>query len=276
MAPARAVAGRFPPCETDGMFRSEDEDHPVPGEWIVNRILTLLRDLRQEDPRFRELKPRNLLDPAAVYEPAARGDFDAAVAAVAAKYGLEPGRVRLVWLLEMSPRTAAHVHCEPGGAVEIAIRECYQRDPEGFGTVIAHELGHAYLTDLGIENGGSWEAEATTDLVTMVKGLGKLTVNGVSHLFYGETAGSRCYGYLNREANVFAYARTCQQLGVPPAEVRSGLNPAALSYLRTLTEEPGPPGCLLGGLLGFLRRRPKPISEMDLAVDEHGNIVERP
>lgn len=174
------------------MLESEDDYRPVPGEWIEDRLLRLLEELRAGDPRFNELKPWKPLDPGAVYAAVQRRDFDRAVGLICAKYGLDPDRVRLAWVDEIRrDRIAAHVQSEPFGEVNITIRRMYGQDPAGFGTVLAHEVGHAYLTDLGIENGGTWEGEATTDLVTMVKGLGKLTVNGVEQVVDGQRAGSR-------------------------------------------------------------------------------------
>lgn len=254
---------------------SEDDYKPVPGEWIVATLLELIAKLRADDPKFRELEPRRFLDPSLVYGAVARGAFERAFAPVCEKYGIDPSRVRLRWVADIADdRVAAHVTSDPLGAIEVTVRAHYKENPRGFGTIIAHELGHAYLTDMGIENGGSWQAEATTDLVTFVKGLGKLTVNGVDHVGLGQRAGSRCYGYLNREAVVFAYARTALQYGVGRAEARSGLNNAAIGYLNVLTNEPG----MLHGIFEKIARllgRRKTISEQDIAIDATGNIVDR-
>lgn len=254
----------------------QEDYKPVPGDWIVARIEFLLEALRRGDRQFAELKPWRFLDPAPVYASVQRADYDSAVAQICAKYGLEADRVTLRWVEDTgSDSVAAHVRTEQFGRVDITIRNTYRRDPPGFGTVLAHELGHAYLADMDIPNGGSWENEATTDLVTFVKGLGKLTVNGVDHMRSSELAGSRCYGYLNREANVFAYARAAQEFNVPQARLKEGLNSAALSYLATLTAAAEPKGGFLGWLFGSSQRTRK-AEEMDLTVDEDGNIIERP
>ncbi len=166
---------------------STDDCKPVPGDWIVAKLRELGATLRERDPRFRALEPGRFLDPRAVYEVVARGDVERGVALICEKYGLDPARARLTWVTEMaSDRVAAHVRSEPGGAIEISIRAHYKDEPRGLATVIAHELGHAYLTDLDIHNGGDWQGEATTDLVTFVKGLGKLTVSGVDHVQHGQ------------------------------------------------------------------------------------------
>ncbi len=258
------------------MLESDEEYRPVPGDWIVDRIRDLREDLRARDRRFDDLKPWRLLNPEPVYADVQRGDFDQAVRRICDKYGLAEERIVLHWVAKIGQdRVAAHVRCEQFGRVEITIRDLYREDPLGFGTVIAHEIGHAYLSDMDIPNGGGWAEEATTDLVTFVKGLGKLTVNGVDHLRGSERAGSRCYGYLNREANVFAYARTARDYHVPSREMRASLNPAVLSYLNTLEGgQREPPGCLFGRLLSWVRR-PRRAADLDLTVDDEGNIVER-
>jgi hypothetical protein len=257
------------------MWTESEEDYkPVPGDWIVAKLIELETSLREQDRRFRELKPRHFLDPTAFYEAVARGDVDGAVELVAEKYGLDASRVRLDWVSDIgNQRVAAHVRCDPFGPIEVTIRAHYKKYARGFGTVIAHELGHAYLTDMGIENGGAWHAEATTDLVTFVKGLGKLTVNGVDQLDSGQRAGSRCYGYLNREAMVFAYARTALHYGVGRDEARAGLHDAALGYLNVLTDEPGFLERAWNALLRALGRRKK-VTDRDLAVDADGNIID--
>lgn len=123
-----------------------------------------------------------------------------------------------------------------------------------FGMVVAHELGHAYLSDHGVPNGENWEEESATDLVTIVKGLGKLTVNGVEVAKYKETTAARAHGFLQREAVIFAYARTAEECGVGDEAIRAGLNPAALSYLDTLAgvEKGGCAGVLLAPAAGWL------------------------
>jgi hypothetical protein len=253
---------------------STDDYKPVPGDWIVERLLELGATLRERDPEFRALKPRSFLDPSLVYDAVAREDPDLAVRLVCEKYGIDPSRVHISWVADIAnQRVAAHVHSERFGAIEVTMRAHYRKNPRGFATIIAHELGHAYLTDMEIPNGGSWEGEAATDLVTFVKGLGKLTVNGVDHVGPGQRAGSRCYGYLNREAVVFAYARTAMEYGVGRDEARSGLSNAVLGYLRVLDNEPGTIGRLLHAMLRLLGRR-KTISERNLVIDENGNIVD--
>jgi len=255
-------------------IESTDDYKPVPGDWIVDKLTELRSMLRERDPELRSRKPRRFLDPALVYDAVTRGDCDRAVALMCEKYGLDPSRVRLVWVPDIADkRVAAHVRCEPLGPIEITIREHYRSDPREFAAVIAHELGHAYLTDMEIENGGSWEAEATTDLVTMVTGLGKLTVNGVDQIRAGERAGSRCGGYLNREAVVFAYARTALDLGVSRDDARAGLSGAVIGYLRVLDDEPGFFGRLVRRLARLFRRE-KAISERNLVLDENGDIVD--
>lgn len=224
---------------------SDFDERPTPGDWIVERLDELRESLRERDRRFAELKPWEFLDPEPVYAAVRLGRFDDAVAIICDKYGIDSSRVRLTWVDDVKdPRVAAHVHSEPFGAVEITILAKYQIEPAAFGTVIAHELGHAYLTDLDIPNGGGWEEEALTDLVTFVKGLGKLTVNGVEYLGYSQKAGSRGYGYLSREAVVFAYARVAEEFDLTDETAKAGLNSAALSYLRTLLE-PAKSGCLV-------------------------------
>lgn len=255
-------------------IESSNDYTPVPGEWIVERLLALIATLRERDPDFRALRPRVFLDPALVHDAVARGDADGAVRLVAEKYGLDPGRVRITWAPDIADqRVAAHVTSERFGPIEVTMRAHYRTNPRGFATIIAHELGHAYLTDMNVENGGGWEEEATTDLVTFVKGLGKLTVNGVDQVGPGQRAGSRCYGYLNREAVVFAYARTAAQYGVGRDELRAGLSHAALGYLRVLEGEPGLLGRLLQSALRLFGRR-KAISERNLVIDEQGNLVD--
>jgi hypothetical protein len=253
---------------------STDDYKPVPGEWIVERLLFLMRTLRERDERFRALKPRAFLDPALVYAAVAKGDVDEAVRLVCEKYGIDRDRVRLTWAPDIADqRVAAHVQSERGGPIAITVRAHYRTNPRGFATIIAHELGHAYLTDMDLENGGSWEGEALTDLVTFVKGLGKLTVNGVDQVGPGQRAGSRCYGYLNREAVVFAYARTALEYGVGREETRAGLSGAALGYLRVLEDEPGFLARTLAALLGLFRRK-KTIAERNLVLDEKGDLVD--
>jgi hypothetical protein len=255
-------------------IESTDDYKPVPGGWIVDRLLDLMETLRERDAVFRALRPRCFLDPSIVYAAVARGDLDAALQPICEKYGLESSRVHLLWVPDIAnQRVAAHVRSERFGPIEVTVRAHYKQNPRGFGTVIAHELGHAYLTDMEIPNGGTWEGEATTDLVTFVKGLGKLTVNGVDHVGPGQRAGSRCYGYLNREAVVFAYARAALEYGVGRDETRSGLSEAALGYLRVLDNEPGLLGRLFERVMRLLGRR-KTLSERNLAVDEKGNIID--
>jgi hypothetical protein len=254
---------------------SADDYKPVPGEWIVGKLAELGETLRIEDRRFRDLKPGRFLDPALVYQAVARGAFDEAVAIVCDKYGIDESRVHIAWVPDIGDdRVAAHVQCEPLGSIEVTIRAYYKTNPRGFGTIIAHELGHAYLTDMGVDNGGSWQAEATTDVVTFVKGLGKLTVNGVDQIGPGQRAGSRCYGYLNREAMVFTYARTALLYGVGRDEARAGLNDAVIGYLKTLDREPGLIERFFARLARFFSRRKK-FTEQDIAIDEDGNIVDR-
>lgn len=227
------------------------DERPTPGDWIVERLDGLHAALRERDRRFAELKPWAFLDPAIVYTALRAGRFDDAVAILCDKYGIEASRVRLTWVDDVkNPRVAAHVRSAAFGPVEITILNKYRAEPVAFGTVVAHELGHAYLTDLGIPNGGGWEEEALTDLVTFVKGLGKLTVNGVEYLGYQQKAGTRGYGYLSREAVVFAYARMAEEFDLTDETTKAGLNPAALSYLRTLLE-PTNRGCA-GALLAIL------------------------
>ncbi|MCW8138434.1 MAG: hypothetical protein KIT58_05960 [Planctomycetota bacterium] len=256
-------------------IESSNDYTPVPGDWIVARLHRLMTTLRERDPDFRALRPRVFLEPETVYAAVGRGDVDGAVRLVAEKYGLDPARVQLAWVPDIADqRVAAHVHCEQFGPIEVTMRAHYRSNARGFATIIAHELGHAYLTDMDIENGGGWEEEATTDLVTFVKGLGKLTVNGVDQVGPGQRAGSRCYGYLNREAVVFAYARTALEYGVGLEESRAGLSSAALGYLRVL--EGGEPGLAARALDAVRRlfRRRKRITERNLVLDEHGNLVD--
>lgn len=255
-------------------FESANDYTPVPGDWIVERLRWLGATLRERDRDFRALKPRALLDPTRVYAAVARGDHDGAVRLVAEKYGLEPARVRLEWTSDITDqRVAAHVRSGRLGPIEVTLRSHYRENPRGFATIMAHELGHAYLTDLDVENGGGWEEEATTDLVTFVKGLGKLTVNGVDHIGPGERAGSRCYGYLNREAVVFAYARVGLDHGVPREELRAGLSSAALGYLRALDPEPGLLSRAVEAAMRLLGRRRR-LTERNLVLDEDGNVVD--
>ncbi|MHC5020354.1 MAG: hypothetical protein ACYTGX_09630 [Planctomycetota bacterium] len=257
-------------------IESEDDNEPVDGKWIVQRLRKLIARLRRRDARFAELEPWRFLDPEAVYRPAAQRDHRSAVAVICGKYGLDPDRVSMTWTSETGGQNiAAHVRSEPWGAIDVTLRENYRSSPAGFGTVMAHELGHAYLTDMDIPNGGGWEGEATTDLVTFAKGLGKLTVNGVEHLGYGQQAGSKGYGYLNREAVVFAYARAVQRYRVSLGDARAGLSSAALGYFNVLHDDQ--PGCLGNWfkiLFGSGATRGAPL-DRDLAVDEHGNIVDR-
>jgi hypothetical protein len=258
-------------------LESEGNDKPVPGEWIVERLAWLRAELQERDPQFRELEPRALLEPGPIYQAVQRGEHEEAIAILCGKYGLDPARIRLEWKVETADEgVAAHVRSEPFGPIEVCVREQYRTNPCGFATVLAHEIGHAYLTDMDIENGGTWEAEATTDLVTFVKGLGKLTVNGVDHLGFGQKAGSRGYGYLNREAVVFAYARIALDCAIPTEQARAGLNPAVLGYLRVLEGEPGPIGRFFQRIASFFSRpaaRPT-LDETEIAVDADGNLVD--
>lgn len=256
-------------------LESEGSDRPVPGEWIVSRLAWLRATLQENDPRFRELRPRQFLEPESVYQAVLRGEHREAVGVLCAKYGIDPERVRLDWRVETADEgVAAHVRSEPWGPIEVCVRERFRANPLGFGVVLTHELGHAYLTDMDVENGGTWEAEATTDLVTFVKGMGKLTVNGVDHLGHGQKAGSRGYGYLNREAVVFAYARTALDCAVPPAQAQAGLNPAVLGYLRVLEGEPGPLGRMFQRIVSLFRRPAPRLDETEVAVDADGNLVD--
>jgi hypothetical protein len=256
-------------------IESDDDYAPVPGDWIAQRLRELWGLLLERDPAFRDRGPRMFLPPSPFYAAVARGDDERAVGSVCSKYGLDPDRVRVRWVTDIAQdRVAAHVRTVPQGPIDITVRQSYRGNPSGFGTIIAHELGHAYLTDLDVPNGGAWEYEATTDLVTFLVGLGKLTVNGVGHVGPGERAGSKCYGYLNREAVVFAYAQVARLYGVPLAECRAELLPAPLGYFNTLFDEPG----VFTRLARFLRRlvrRPAGLADRDLVVDEAGNVVDR-
>ncbi len=226
---------------------TEYEDHPTPGDWIAERLDGLTRTLRERDKRFEELKPGEFLDPESVYGALKGGKYDEAVALVCGKYGIDPARVKVTWVkTDTDPRIAGHVHSEALGPVELVLLEGHRTKPKVLGMVIAHELGHAYLSDHGIPNGEDWEEESATDLVTIVKGLGKLTVNGVEVAKYQETAGARAHGYLKREAVIFAHARVAEEAGMPDEAMRAGLGPAALSYLDTLS------GAGRGGCMGVL------------------------
>jgi hypothetical protein len=225
----------------------DTSENPTPPDWIIERLEQLRARLTECDPHFAELKPGEFLDPSPFYAAAQAGKHDEAVAMVARKYGIDPARVKLTWVNDVKdPRTPAHIQPAALGPIEIPLLGGHRKRPGSFGMLIAHELGHAYLADHGIPSGGGWEEEATTDLVTFVKGLGKLTVNGVEYAGRNQKAGVRGYGYLAREALIFAYATAAGQCELSAEATRAGLTPAAQDYLGTLQ------GTASGGCLGLL------------------------
>jgi len=55
--------------------------------------------------------------------------------------------------------------------------------------------------------------------------------------------------------------------------LRAGLSGAALGYLRVLEDEPGFLARAFAALVGLFRRK-KAVSERNLVLDEHGNVVD--
>lgn len=211
---------------------------PVAPEWIERRILWLLKTLPRRDAGFLARRPERPMDPREVYGPLKCDDMDGAIRLLAGRYGIDAGRTRWRYSRELSGcNTIAQVLAQRNGPIEVEILTDLRFESIPLGGALAHELGHAYLTDLDIANGGTWMAEATTDLVTLVCGLGKLTANTVGNLNVGGQAGTPCLGYLNREALLFAYALASEELGVPAADQETGLNSEALGYLRVVRGE---------------------------------------
>lgn len=211
---------------------------PVDPAWIERRILWLLKTLPRRDAGWLRRRPEVLLDPREIYGPLARKDVAGALAPICGRYGISAGRVRWGYSEALSGcNTIAQVLAEQAGPIEVQLHRELRTEVVDLGGALAHELGHAFLTDLGIVNGGTWMAEATTDLVTLVTGLGKLTVNTVGNLAHGGRAGQPRMGYLNREALVFAYVLAGDELGIPDAELEAGLSPDALGYLRILRRD---------------------------------------
>ena len=208
---------------------------PVQPEWIERRILWLLKTLEKRDASFRTRQNGTFLDPRDLYMLLQRNDLTAALPVVASRYGIDPSRVSWEYADELSGcNTIAQVVSTPGGPILVDLHRHLRFEAINLGAALAHELGHAYLTDLNIVSGGTWMAEATTDLLTLVSGLGKVTVNSVGNLNLGGAAGTPCMGYLNREALVFAYALACDELGISPEMQEVGLTSEASSYLKTV------------------------------------------
>lgn len=217
----------------------EQDYVPVPPQWIERRVLWLLKTLPKRDPGFLKRQPSRFLDPVEVYAPLSKGDVAWALVPICGKYGIDRKRISWAYADRLSSHDAgAQVLAEPGGPIAIEILRAYKEDAVISGGFLAHEVAHAYLTDLGIVNGGTWMAEATTDLTTLVCGLGKLTVNMVrlpwAGMFSADRAGTPSGGYLNREALICAYAIAADELGVTDAEQEKDLATDALSYLRAL------------------------------------------
>ena len=131
-------------------------------------------------------------------------DVQSIVIEISRKLNISPVPfVSYEWGLKMDPNVAGEIRSY-NQQYHIRIPLYYVGKQHAIGTIIAHEMSHAFLFSkhIGIEN--NHENEMFTDLAAIYIGLGKLLLNGLNNILheYSNDGYTLCY----LEPNLLYYA----------------------------------------------------------------------
>jgi hypothetical protein len=117
------------------------------------------------------------------------------------------------WGITMAEETAGQIESR-GSTHSIVIPFKYLGNKYATGTILAHEISHAFLAEKGIALKDELENEMLTDISAVTFGLGKLTLNGLFAPIDSETQTSRL-SYLDIDLMTYCYKKTALLRGVP-------------------------------------------------------------
>ncbi len=131
----------------------------------------------------------------------------------------------------MKPEAAGQIRMSRGRRSHIQIPFFYVGKPRALGAILAHELSHEFLAQMGIWLESLEENERLTDLASIAAGLGKLVMNGsVAEAGYA-TGHMEILGYLRLDEKAYAYWQTSNQHSIPTQRAKEHLTSEAINHL---------------------------------------------
>lgn len=140
-------------------------------------------------------------------------------------YITAPVKANYEWGITMAEETAGQIQGQ-GSEYRIMIPFKYVGNKYAIGTILAHEISHAFLAEKNIFLADNKENEMLTDITAIAFGLGKLTLNGLFADIDSETL--RCHlSYLSIDLMTYCYRKTALLRRLPQPVLTNCLVPPA-------------------------------------------------
>jgi hypothetical protein len=138
------------------------------------------------------------------------------------------------WGLKMEPNVAGQIQNIYQLRV-IRIPFFYVGKRYALGSIIAHEMSHAFLFHRGLILNELNENEMFTDLTAVFVGLGKLMLNG-KIILSGDSISYEELGYLKLEHLLYSYKNVCGSRNISLATATKNLVPEIVSKINDLSK----------------------------------------
>jgi hypothetical protein len=159
-------------------------------------------------------------------------DLEAATLETAGHISLrEAPTVTYEWGLKMKPEAAGQIRMSKGRRSHIQIPLFYVGKPHALGAILAHELSHEFLAQIGVWHENLEENERLTDLASIAIGLGKLVLNGSVAEAGFATGYKEILGYLTLHQKIYAYWQISKQHSIPIERAKEHLTDEAILHL---------------------------------------------
>ena len=176
----------------------------------------------------------SLLELSEIYPLCEQADLSRAVLMIARQYGLKFTQLDACFSSNLEDDYASESRHRAGVALisdswrfgldaDIRVDPEYQGKPRLVAAILAHELGHAFLTLID-DYLGEAPTERQTDIAVYVCGMGKLPLNIIGGTFR--------LGYLSPEEMAYTYFRTSLDAGISFQWAASDLSRSAVDYLQ--------------------------------------------